>query len=342
MKIAPRDIDNFSKSPDPKARLILIYGPDRGLMKIRSENVAKSVVEDINDPFNVITLSVDKILEDPASLVDEANAISMLGGARLIRILDGSEKIVPYLKEYLQNPSPDNLILIEAGDLKPKSSLRKLCESSPTAAALPCYMDDERSIEKIIRQALNTAGLRIDSDATQWLIANISGDRQHILNEIEKLSIYSSSPNADNNNQTITLTDVQECIGLGGSQNFDDLIYNVAGGNPAKALVAYNALIEQGIPAVTLIRTLINHFMKLHYIKTMVLSGTPIEQALNKLTPKIFFKQKGAFISQVNKWNEPQIRVIISRLTEQEAACKTSGVPADELCAQALLSISKK
>lgn len=342
MKIAPRDIDQFSKKPDPKARVILIYGPDRGLMKIRSDNVAKSLLEDINDPFNVVTLSIDKILEDPSSFIDEANSISMLGGSRLIKIQEGNDKIITYLKEYLKNPSPDNLVIIEAGDLKPKSTLRSLCESSKVAAALPCYMDDERSIEQIIRQTLNSKELRIDNDATQWLVANINGDRQHIMNEIEKLSLYSASSDTETNPKNISLSDVQDCIGLAGSQNFDDLIYNVAGGNASKAMVAYSALIDQGIPAVTLIRTMINHFMKLHYIKTLVLSGTPIEQALNKLTPKIFFKQKNAFIAQVNKWQEAELRMIISKLTEQEALCKKTGVPSNDLGAQAFLSISRK
>ena len=63
MKIQYRDIENFVKTPNPAARVILIYGPDHGLMKERANSIAKASVEDVNDPFNVITLSVETLTD---------------------------------------------------------------------------------------------------------------------------------------------------------------------------------------------------------------------------------------------------------------------------------------
>ena len=54
MKLSFKQIESFVKSPDPKARAILVYGPDQGLMKERSRIMAKTVNPDLNDPFNVI------------------------------------------------------------------------------------------------------------------------------------------------------------------------------------------------------------------------------------------------------------------------------------------------
>ena len=82
MKLAYRDIEPFIKAPNPAARVILVYGPDAGLVKERAQTMGKTVVEDLNAPFNVAVLSTDILSEDPSRLSDEAQAVSMMGGER--------------------------------------------------------------------------------------------------------------------------------------------------------------------------------------------------------------------------------------------------------------------
>ena len=53
MKLSYRQIEPFVAKPDPAARVILIYGPDAGLVRERAAIIGKSVVADLNDPFNV-------------------------------------------------------------------------------------------------------------------------------------------------------------------------------------------------------------------------------------------------------------------------------------------------
>ncbi|MCK6419216.1 MAG: DNA polymerase III subunit delta, partial [Alphaproteobacteria bacterium] len=57
MKLPFRAIEAFVKSPDPQARAILVYGPDAGLVKERAASMGRSVVADLNDPFNVAVLN---------------------------------------------------------------------------------------------------------------------------------------------------------------------------------------------------------------------------------------------------------------------------------------------
>ncbi|MBX2834579.1 MAG: DNA polymerase III subunit delta, partial [Micavibrio sp.] len=114
MKLSYREIEPFVKQPNPAARVILVYGPDYGLVKERAQIMGKTVIADLNDPFNAVTLSTDIILTDPARLNDEANAMSMMGGDRLIRVDNASDKLTTYLKVYLENPSNSALVILEA------------------------------------------------------------------------------------------------------------------------------------------------------------------------------------------------------------------------------------
>lgn len=336
MKLAFRDIEPFVKNPNKAARVILVYGPDSGLVTERSNIIGKSVVADLHDPFNVAALSASILNDDPARLGDEAGAISMMGGDRLIRIDDGSDKITKLLKDYLEDPSPSALIVVSAGELSPRSSLRKLCESAKNAAAIPCYVEDERDLSRLIRETFHAANLRADNDAIGWLAANISGDRAKVRSELDKLITYKGSEASP-----ISITDVQAACGAAGAQGFDDLIYAVAGRNTKAAFKAYATLMEEGTAFVAILRSLQNHFRRLHLVKSHMQNGLELDFALKKLNPPIFFKQSTAFKGQLNTWSLPALNSVMSKLTELEAQCKTTGMPTETLCAQAILAISK-
>ena len=336
MKLSYRDIEPFVKSPNPKARVILIYGPDHGLMKERSDIIGKTIVADLNDPFNVVALSSEDILEDPERLSVEANSISMMGGQKLIRIENATDKVTEALKAYLTAPSNETLIIAQAGELSPRSALRKLCESAENAAALPCYVEDEQSLARLIRETILAANLTIDQDAIRWLAANIAGDRQKVRSALDKLICYKGKePGA------ISLEDAQMCCGAASAIALDDLVYSTAGNNTSEALKIYTQLLEEGTAFISILRALQTHFRKLHVAKCEMDGGKNADLAMKALSPPIFFKQQPAFKAQLSRWSTQGIMNVLQKLAELEAQCKTTGMPVETLCAQAVLGISK-
>lgn len=337
MKLPFKQIEPFVKNPDARARVILIYGPESGLMKERSGIIGKSVVADLNDPFNAVTLSADKLIEDPARLMDEAMAMSMMGGARLIRIEDAGDTLSPLIKEYLQNPSTQNLIIIEAGELGTKSPLRAMIEKADNAAALPCYVEDERDVSGIIRETLRETGMSIDQDALGVLASALVGDRLRARNELDKLIIYKG---ADKTN--VTLEDVLECVGGAGAQTLDKFVYSVTGSKSDIALSSFQLLIQEGVPLIVILRSLQSHFRRLHVVKARLERGEVLEIVMKSLQPPVFWKQEDMFKSQLRAWSLSGLARTLQKISELEANCKKTGVPDETLTAQALLSISRR
>lgn len=339
MKIPPRNLDAFIKKPDPAVRAVLVYGPDRGLMQERSALIGKSVVADLNDPFNVAVLSGDALLADPARLPDEAFALSMMGGNRLIRVEDAGDALSPLLKEYLAKPSPGSLVVLQGGELGTKSALRRLFENAPNAASIPCYLAEAGSVQSLIRQSVQEGGYAIDADAAGWLAQQLTGDTQMARAEINKLLIYmANTPQGTR----ITLEDAQACCGLGGARSLDDLVYAAGGGNPEMALRSFRQLVDEGIPVITIQRSLQYHFRRLHYVRSLMADGLPLEAAMGQLNPKIFFKWESPFREQVGRWSMGALEAILSRLAQLEADCKQTGTPDETLTAQAILSLSAR
>ena len=351
MKLVFKQIEPFVAAPDPAARVILVYGPDQGLMKERSTRMAKTCVADLNDPFNVATLHPEKILADPAIFYDEANAQSLMGGNRLILIKDATDSLSIILKEYLEDsPSPDTLVIVEAGDLGPRSALRKLCEGAKNAAAVPAYVDDERNLSQIIRDMCAHAGYRIDKDALDSFSAAIVGDRAIARNEIEKLLLYKGhaagytgpeGPPAQTPMGSITLADIVASCGDVRDWTLDRLIYAVGDGNGADAHRVLQGLIKDQIAMVAVLRSMQNHFWRLFQTQNKIQGGLTQAEAMKSLNPPVFWKVEDAFRRQLSRWSIPAIERALDALNDTEARTKQTGYDDTSLVTDIILQLCR-
>src|SRR5246127_5367115 len=90
LAVRGRDIDSFLARPDPGRPIILLYGPDAGLVRERADALIASAVDDPNDPFSLVRLDGDELATEPSRLVDEAMTVPLFGGRRAIRVRAGS------------------------------------------------------------------------------------------------------------------------------------------------------------------------------------------------------------------------------------------------------------
>ncbi|KRE06161.1 hypothetical protein ASE63_24530 [Bosea sp. Root381] len=188
--IKAHEADRALARLDPAYRLILIYGPDAGLVSERAATLARAHVDDANDAFQLVRMSGDDIASDPLKLVDEANTIGLFGGRRAIRVSPTSKQLLAGVEPLLAIPSRDAIVIVEAGDLQRSNPLRTACERARTALAVPCYGDAARDLGTIIDEMVRAAGKTIDRTTREHLAGLLGGDRQTSRREIEKLLLY--------------------------------------------------------------------------------------------------------------------------------------------------------
>ena len=191
MIVQPRDADRFAAAPPKTLRVALLFGPDAGLVRERAEKLMKSVVPDLSDAFNVADLSEAVLEADPARLADEAAAISMMGGRRVVRVRGAGNDLTGLFEGFLEDPPGDALVVVEAGDLNKGTGLRKLFEDDDSAAAIACYADTARNLEDVVRDSLRAEGFAIAPDALADAVSRLGSDRGVSRRELEKLALYS-------------------------------------------------------------------------------------------------------------------------------------------------------
>lgn len=188
--IKAADVDRFIARPDSNQPIVLVFGPDAGLVRERVDALVRASVDDPADPFTFVRIDGDELAANPSRLVEEAHTVPLFGGRRAVLVKAGSRNIAPAVDTVIAAPSTECRIIIEAGNLGKSAPLRALCEKAKTAAALPCYADNARALTQLVDDEVRTAGLTIEGDARAALIGLLGSDRLSSRNEIRKLTLY--------------------------------------------------------------------------------------------------------------------------------------------------------
>jgi len=340
MKIAAAKADNFIKSPDKNLVAALIYGPDTGLVSQRAELVAKNIVEDISNPFNVVDLDSDSLKDEPTIINDEMSAISFMGGKRLIRLRNVGNEVLPYIKDCLSDAdisqSEHCFLLITAGNLK-AGGLRKFFEDGKNIAAIPCYVDDNRSLYGYASELLRSKNVTFSNDVITYIAEHCRGDRMIVVSEIEKLLIYIGDK------KRIELEDVELCIGKTTEATIDDICQAVASGNQRKLSSNIQKAFNQGIMPIVIIRSLYKYLTRIHITVANMEKGDSVDSAIKKLYPPVFFKQMPIMKQEVHRWSKKDsssLWSVIENLYQAEIDCKNTSQNQELFCNRCLMKIA--
>lgn len=355
MKLATAQIAGFLASPPDAVRVILLYGPDAGLVRERADALAKKTVPDLADPFRVALLTGAAVNEDPARLYDEVAAQALGGGRRLIRVQQALDTNATALGKLLADmPSGDSLVIMEGGELEKRSKLRALCEGAdPHAAGIPCYVEDSAQRQRTIVDILKAEGLTAPRDVVQLLDDTLPPDRIAMRSELEKLALYkmgvgdrgagvkkeSPTPNPQPPTpNTVTLDDIHAVLHDAGAAALDDLVLATASGEAGRVVTLLEHLFAEQTAPVAVLRAAQRHFLRLQLARAAMDDlGLSAGEAIKRLQPPVFWKSVAPMTQQTQRWPVAQIEKLLEKLYDAEAAVKRTGTPDAALCAQLLL-----
>jgi DNA polymerase III subunit delta len=336
MKVKPRDIQPLLKNIGAHVRAVLVFGRDEGLARERADLISKQIAPDLSDPFQVARPTLADIKEHPSLLLDELSAISMMGGRRLVRLDGAGKESAEAVKLALAGAQGDGLLVITAGDLKPASSLRKTVETAKNALAIACYEDSSRDLMGLVQSVLADAGLTATQDAAAYLVDNLGGDRMVSRGELEKLVLYKGKEGGQ-----VTISDAEACVGDTAALGLNQIAEAVTAGDLKRLEKLLERARTAGENAIAILRTLQNRMMRIHLARGYMDQGMSAGEALGKLRPPVFFAERDRFQLEVSRWHTRKVEQALEILIEAELDCKTTGNPADVICARALLRLTK-
>jgi DNA polymerase III subunit delta len=329
-----KEIDAYLARPDSGRPIILLYGPDAGLVRERADALLASAIDDPNDPFSMVRLDGDELSAEPSRLVDEALTVPLFGGRRAIRVRAGSRNFASGVDTLAETPLRDCRIVIEAGDLRPESPLRKACERAKTAVAIGCYPDGERDLAKLIDDELRLANLRMAGDARGALMALLGGDRQASRNELRKLTLFAHGEGE------VTLDHVMAVVADASEMKLDPIVDGAFAGRPdlvesefAKAMVA-------GTYPGVIISAAQRQAAWLHKSALAVAEGTPVSTLLDSGFPRLHFSRKPMTETALRNFSAAKLVAIIEQLATAALDMRKQTSLAAAIAQRTLLSIA--
>jgi DNA polymerase III subunit delta len=329
-----KEIDAFLARPDSGRPIILLYGPDAGLVRERAEALLASAVDDPNDPFSLVKLDGDELSAEPSRLVDEALTIPLFGGRRAIRVRAGSRSFASGVDALADSPLKDCRVVIEAGELRPESPLRKACERAKTAVAIGCYPDTERDLARLIDDELRISKLRIAPDARAALVSLLGGDRQASRNELKKLALYS------HNEGEVTLDDVMAVVSDASELKLDPIVDGAFAGKPELVETEFAKAMVAGTYPGMIISAAQRQAAWLHKSALALAEGTPVSTLLEGGFPRLHFSRKSNVETALRNFNPARLASIIDQLAVAALDMRKQASLAPVIAQRVLLSIA--
>ena len=300
--------EKFITAPAKDCVAFLLYGNDFGLISERAAQLAKRLAEQTDPSSEIIQILDTDLEESPDRFVVELQTQSMFGEQKIIRSSLSRRVNTQLIKPLIEDERPAGLLILEAGNLKPTDASRKLFEKLDHTAAIACYRDESRDLEKIIDEEVATAGLKIGREAKSLLMTRLGADRALSRSEIQKLTLYCA------NKSEIAPDDITSIVGDASELALDQIIYAAAKGDPKSAAISFSRAISSGQSPQTVIAATQRHFDRLHKTRTAMDSGRSLNDAIRALRPPIHFRQKDLFAAQTRRWSASKLKKALAAI----------------------------
>ena len=343
MKITGGRVNAFLNNPPGDMIGVLFFGPDRGLVKERAENLIKKFSDNPDDAFSSAVLTSDDLSSDPARLADEMSALSMFGDQRLVRLRLDHERsgaaISKIIKDLDLNPNKAAArLVVEAGELTPRSAIRKAFEAGGRFAAIGCYKDSAADLANMVRRTLTENNIEIDRDALELWVPLLEGDRILARNEMEKMILfkgYGETPDA-----RISVEDVKMVAAGAQAASIDDIIMSAMNGQTAKCDDTFKRAIAGKVNIAIILLSLQRHITRLLEASAHMQAGDRPQSAMKALRPPVFRMQERNFLNHLQTWPMKALHSALSETLTAEQQLKSAGAPGEAIVGRILLTLA--
>jgi len=298
-----------------KDYLFLLYGENEGL---KNEIIINYFYNKYSK--NNFKYEEKEILSNEESFFDNIFNKSFFENKKLIIILRASDKILEIIKKVIEKEIRDVKIIINAGNLDTRSKLRKFFEKNKDTICIPFYADNHENLSSIANNFFYSKKIPVSQQMINLIVERCRGDRQNLINELNKIENYVL------NKKNITINEILKLTNLAENYGVNELIDNCLAKNSKKIINILNENNYSLEDCILIARTLLNKAKRLHKIKNEIDNNKKIDQVITSFKPPIFWKDKAIVKLQVKTWTTDKIENLIYETSQLELLIKKNSV----------------
>ena len=289
--------------------LFLFYGKNEGFKNEVTKNILKN-------KSNIINYEEKEILENEDNFVEDLLTKSLFDKEKTIIIKRATDKILKVLEKITERNIEDIKIILNSDVLEKKSKLRSFFEKNKTLICVPFYPDNNQTLSKLAYSFLRDKKISISSSNINLIINKCIGDREKLINELQKIEFFSR------NGKKIDNENISKLVNLNENHNISELIDNCLAKNKKKIISILNENNFSNEDCIIIIRFFIIKAKKLLTLSKAFESNKNIDLTISSAKPPIFWKEKEITKLQIYKWKSKNIKQLIYALSEVELQIK--------------------
>ena len=288
--------------------LILFYGKNEGL-----KNEAVRILVKKNDISNY---EEREILDNENNFIENILSKSLFEQQKFIVIKRSTDKILKVIETLNFKNLQDTTIILNADNLEKKSKLRTFFEKDKKLVCIPFYPDNAQMLSKITYNFLRERKISISPSNINTIINKCSGDRETLINELQKIELFSK------NGKKINSENISKLINLGENHSISDLVDNCLAQNKRKIISILNENNFSNEDCITIVRSFLIKSKKLLALSKAFETNKNIDLTISSAKPPIFWKEKEVTKQQILKWSSKNIKQLIYSISETELQIK--------------------
>jgi len=289
--------------------LILLYGKNEGLKNEALNILAK-------DKNNILNYEEKEILDNENNFIENILSKSLFEPQKFIVIKRATDKILKIIEELSQKNFEDTTIILNSMSLEKKSKLRSFFEKNKTLICVPFYPDNDQTLSKLTYNFLREKKISISSSNINLIVNKCGGDREALINELQKIELFSKS------GKQINSENISKLINLNENHNISELVDNCLARNKKKLINILNENNFSNEDCIMIVRSLLIKSKKLLGLSKTFETNKNIELTISSAKPPIFWKEKEITKQQILKWSSKNIKQLIYSLSETELQIK--------------------
>lgn len=334
MKAARGTIGRSLDQPDPNVRFYLLHGPDEA----QSGALGDRLVAALKASKQAIASA--SLKNDPALLADEAAAIDIFGGAKVLWLQPATEDALGSVEALLEASACESPVVAVAGRLNKGSKLLQLADAHPLALSHASYELDARDVERIVVDVAKGEGLRLDTGVSGRIAEACANDQRLIVQEMAKFALYLDASVASPK----TLGH-DELDSLGAESGGDFLgIADLALSGDISALGAELGKIDGGgKEAIPVVRSLQRRLMMLAPMRAKIDGGERIQAVMTSMGKSLFWKDKPLVERLLGQWDSTGLARLSERVGILERRLmRGDSPPPAEAMSEELIAIARQ
>jgi DNA polymerase III subunit delta len=290
-------------------KLVLLYGKNEGFKNEAINNLIK-------DKDEITKYEEKEILENINDFIESILSKSLFESEKIIIIKRVTDKILKIIDEIKSKNIEDIKIILNADNLEKKSKLRSLFEKDQKYICVPFYPDTEQTLSKLTFNFLKKKNILISQSNINLIVNKCNGDRETLLNELNKIEYFSK------NGKKITTENISKLTNLIENHGISELIDNCLAKNKKKIVNILNENNFNNEDCILITRTFLNKAKKILRLSSEFQNNKNIDLTISSAKPPIFWKDKEITKQQIYKWTPENIKQLIYKLSEIEFLIK--------------------